>query len=474
MKTVLIAGLLALALLPPALAHNGGPATSGSCGVMACEDQVILNGCGLEVEVAANVGDPLDLSELPCPHAGTPPVDHDRWSSYPAPGAAERRSGISGRYVGSTGPLLEATGSQSSIFPQAGIGPIELFGIITILCDVEVGGNGQAPDPDLDETTVDGTAGGGGAGTTTGGVPNALWDDGGIGGACHTSTYGYDNAAHTLYNSPGCPTGDYAMAEDILLGDSVEIGVGCDNTIAAPGNNDGPDVQGALGCVINEVILQQDLGALNGCLAPLVSSIQNGAGICEARAILAWGPGLPGTLPQLEAALNACVGPRVLCITNPATCVDPADLVCGSDGVTDSINFGEGGGHANPASSGPYNEDGVPYPAPVNGCLNTGGNGQVYVIAGVRAEVPAVADLTGNDGIGISLSLVPTLGWISQVQSTGPAVFVPQYNCEGTGSNYVCAGNVLHLGNPCYVVWVDDDNNANPDDSGASILSVTC
>ncbi|HUR64369.1 MAG TPA: hypothetical protein VM241_07800 [Candidatus Thermoplasmatota archaeon] len=429
MKTVLIAGLLALALLPPALAHNGGPATSGSCGVMACEDQVILNGCGLEVEVQANVGNPLDLSELPCAHAAVPPVDHDRWSSHPAAGAAENRAGISGRYVASTGPLLEVTGSQSSIFPQQGLGPIVLFGLITTLCDIEVGGDGQSPDPNLDETTVDSTPGG-----NT--VPNALWDDGGIAGACHTSTYGYDNAAHTLYNTPGCPTGNYAMAEDMVLGDSVEIGVGCDNTSTAPGNTGGPDLLGAISCVINEVILQQDPGSLNGCVLPALG-----------------------------------------CVLNAGTCTDPTTLICGSDGTTDTINFGEGGGHANPyTDSGLYNEDGVPYPAPANGCSNLGGNGQVYVIAGVRLEVASAADLTsGNDGVGISLSLVPTMGWISEI-SSGSAAPIAHATCNlilGTGT-YECTGTYFKGSQFCTGTWTADETNGTPYDSGDVIISETC
>jgi hypothetical protein len=302
-------------------------------------------------------------------------------------------AGVAGRYVASTGPLLEVTGSQSSLFPQQGLGPIELYGVITTLCDIEVGGDGQSPDANLDETFVDSTAGGGGAGSVTGGVPNSLWDDGGVAGACHTSTYGYDNAAHTLYNTPGCPTGNYAMAEDMLLGDSVEIGVGCDNTSTAPGNTGGPDVVGASSCVANEVILQQDPNSLTGCLLPALG-----------------------------------------CILNAGTCTDPTTLICGSDGTTDSINFGEGGGHANPyTDSGPYNEDGVPYPAPANGCSNISGNAQVYAIAGVRVEAPNPADLTsGADGVGISLSL-PTTGWIDQVTAGAAGVPTPVSSPEVDG-----------------------------------------
>jgi hypothetical protein len=171
------------------------------------------------------------------------------------------------------------------------------------------------------------------------------------------------------------------MAEDMVLGGSVEIGVGCDNTSTAPGNTGGPDVLGTNSCVVNEVILQQD-----------------------------------------PASLTSCVLPALGCILNAGTCTDPTTLTCGSDGTTDSINFGEGGGHADPTSSGLYNEDGVPYPAPANGCSNLGGNGQVYVIAGIRAEAPAVTDLAaGTDGVGVSLSLIPEVGFISQV-TPGPSL----------------------------------------------------
>ncbi|HUR62893.1 MAG TPA: hypothetical protein VM241_00270, partial [Candidatus Thermoplasmatota archaeon] len=82
---------------------------------------------------------------------------------------------------------------------------------------------------------------------------------------------------------------------------------------------------------------------------------------------------------------------------------------------TDTINFGEGGARAAHGSSANF-DDGVAYPAPANGCANTSGNAQVYVIAGVRVEVPDPAAITaGTEYAAVSLSLVPTVGWIDQV-----------------------------------------------------------
>jgi hypothetical protein len=352
------AACLALALAAPAAtAHNAG--ASGMCGTVACRDTAVFNGCGVEVGVSANAGNPVDASELPCPQNGN---SQNRF------GPSHVVNGVAGRYVGASGPLVEVTGgTTTSVFPQQGLGPVEVFAVINTFCDIEVGGDGQSPDATLDETLVDTTAGG-----AT--IPNSLWDDGGVAGACHTSTYGYDNAAHTLYNTPGCPTGNYAMAEDMLLGDSVEIGVGCDNTSTAPGNSGGPDLVGAVSCVINEVILQQDTGSLNGCLLPALG-----------------------------------------CILNAGTCTDPTTLICGSDGSTDTINFGEGGARAPHGSSANF-DDGVAYPAPANGCANTSGNAQVYVIAGVRVEAPDPAAVTaGTEYAAVSISLVPTVGWIDQV-----------------------------------------------------------
>jgi hypothetical protein len=119
----------------------------------------------------------------------------------------------------------------------------------------------------------------------------------------------------------------------------------------------------------------------------------------------------------------------------------------------------------------------VPYPAPANGCSNLGGNGQVYVIAGVRAEVPAVADLTGNDGIGVSLSLVPTIGWISEV-SSGSSPPIAHATCTlipGTGT-YYCTGTYFKGSQFCTGTWTDDDSNSAPYDGDGDevIINETC
>src|SRR5205807_1679598 len=121
------------------------------------------------------------------------------------------------------------------------------------------------------------------------------WDDGGIAGACHVATYPL-----VAYDDPGCPTGSYAAAEDSAVGDSVEIGVGCDVSHTAGGNAGGPDFGGAATCVANLVVLNQNPGAI--------------------------GP---------------CVVPQVNCVTSPATCINAPTTACGADGSTDFIAFGE-------------------------------------------------------------------------------------------------------------------------------------
>src|SRR5437899_2311596 len=88
----LVAGaFLVLALLAPvASAHNNGPASSGTCGVVACETQAIAN-CSTEIEVALPPGG-IEMPSLACAR-----TDTDRYSSGGTPG--ENRGGISGRYV---------------------------------------------------------------------------------------------------------------------------------------------------------------------------------------------------------------------------------------------------------------------------------------------------------------------------------------------------------------------------------------
>src|ERR1051326_8998149 len=272
MKTLLAAAVLALAtLVPVATAHNGGPnngaqpptylgasGDSGNCGAVPCENQAILL-CNAEVEVATS----LPAPELPSVCAS---VDQDRYSSRGlgvenrgcvAPPAAYC-GGVSGRYVGSTGPIVDITGSSESSIFDGSLVPngVQLFAAVTTLCDAEVF-NGS---PSLeDEANVDGHP-------TGGSVPNAVFDDGGLAGACHVTTYPTQD-----YNTFGCPVGDSAMASDSLVGGSVEIGAGCDVLTPDPNGGGGPSAQSVALCIVNLVILQQNPNNLVPCLQPFIS-----------------------------------------------------------------------------------------------------------------------------------------------------------------------------------------------------------
>lgn len=71
--------------------------------------------------------------------------------------------------------------------------PVGLVAAGFTYCDLEV--QSQTSEPSrVDEAVVDGTP-------TPGQVPDGTWDDGGIGGACHTAAGAYPVPD---YNSPGC------------------------------------------------------------------------------------------------------------------------------------------------------------------------------------------------------------------------------------------------------------------------------
>lgn len=144
---------------------------------------------------------------------------------------------VSGNYYGSINPYIDSP----TLFPT---GP---YASMTMLCDMEVLGDGASPSP-LDEEDVDGTSGGA--------MPDGTFDDGGIGGACHTS----DLYSYADYNTPGCDNSlGEAHAVDAVYGGSVWIGAACD------WKSDG-SARSLTTCVVGELRAGADVSQLADCV----------------------------------------------------------------------------------------------------------------------------------------------------------------------------------------------------------------
>lgn len=133
-------------------------------------------------------------------------------------------------------------------------------------------------------------------------IEDGTWDDGGEAGACHTE----DQYGITSYNTPGC--GGTAFANDQASGGYVWIGSACDETTSSGSSFS------LTGCFVNELISGANPAVLIDCIETFIN--------------------------------GDVIAPLV---------------VCGSDGMTDSINYGAGGA-------------GVPFPT--SGC--GGGSAVVY------------------------------------------------------------------------------------------------
>jgi hypothetical protein len=500
-KLLNLAGCVVMALTalaPMVSAHNQAPAAGDR------DYNVILNGQGIEAEVGATEDTCLfipdiDCSEIPIISVPYNHVDNDRYASpYYVPvtnvngcntftggsgqticedrgsiRSAADTGGVSGRYVGSAF-FANAIGgsSENSLFPLATVpnplnptlGPATFTllpnGIFSSLtgpfCDFEVQGDGRHVDPN-DETTVDGFVG---APTAT--IPNGLWDDGGQGGACHTTGYNEaaDPAAPPTYqgndNNPGCPSGKYARAEDAVSGDSVWIATSCD--IAHPDISSSPSLTN---CWINGIGLQRDWATLTSCFNDTYAGCSFPQYL-QGQPVPAPGPDFPPTPGQLGAIEN-CIrlaltgelgcgvtfsfppteGELQTCVTNivldivlcepPITtsnCIPPPTTSCGPDNGADVTLFGEGGGHNDAGDTEPLSptgraiyDDGVLFQggsATSGPCSNAGGQAFVSALTGVHVEVPRLQGLAdgsfavGDDGVGVNLALATT-GWISTV-----------------------------------------------------------
>jgi hypothetical protein len=138
----------------------------------------------------------------------------DRGCRYTPNTGCFAHAGVSGNYVGAADGVFVVPGSldirAGSLSPSPG-------GVIynpEHICDFEVMSDASGPGSPLDEADVDGAPGGT--------APDATWDDGGYGAACHGTTYPWP-----AFNTAGDCTG-VAHAEDTVLGADVWIGVACD------------------------------------------------------------------------------------------------------------------------------------------------------------------------------------------------------------------------------------------------------
>lgn len=276
---------------------------------------------------------------------------HNTSGNYDPSNTSDKPAGV---YVGAAGAYFENRATSTGQDTQDVV-----LAAGNALCDLEVLGDGSAPDATLDETDVDGTAGGSQA--------DGSWDDGGFGAVCHVNTYGYDddgNGPGTGYNTLGCEYTDAVGADDVS--DDVWLGTACDYQTAVPSSDDPTLVDfvvGAAECVVNEVIQDKDVV---GCVTTFVENLVCGLTGDDLS------PGVP-----------------------PSNCpAASGGYTCEPDGSADSGNFGLG-------------SKGVAYPTTfANGCSATDGVAATFVFDAVVSG--AQADLDGDSG-----HFVATHGWVN-------------------------------------------------------------
>jgi hypothetical protein len=529
--------IMVLAALAPMVSAHNQPIAGGDA-----DTNVILNGGGIEAEVGAFEDGLADLSELP--NLAGAHVDNDRYSTPYETDAAgngchtftggsgqticENRNGVSGRYVGSAF-FANAVGgsSENSLFPLATVpnpanptvGPPTFTllpgGIFSSLtgpfCDFEIAGDGSNYDTS-DETWVDAFNAVAAGGPNS--VPNGLWDDGGQGGACHTTGYNPAPGAGKYAgadNTPGCPAGDYARAEDAVSGDSIWIATSCD--VTKPVIGDSPSLTN---CLENRIGLQRDWAGLTQCFNSTYGC--DLPQYLEGQPIPAPGPGFPPTAADLPA-IEACIAlaltgelacnvtftfpptePQIqACITNIAldiilceppittsNCLPPPTTACGTDNGADVTRFGEGGAHndagdtetlGNGGTGRPIYDDGVPFlggsDSNNNSCPNNVGQAFVSALTGVHVEIPRLQGLAdgtfavGDDGAAINLSLATT-GWISTVTGQSEAES-PQFLHEpldcAAWAHFIGGVPDIHVEGcvPGQNVWVSANLGCTPD-----------
>ncbi|HEX2065202.1 MAG TPA: hypothetical protein VHI93_00165 [Candidatus Thermoplasmatota archaeon] len=262
------------------------------------------------------------ISEQVPPH---PPADQGPCEEW-------LNSGVSGSYVGPSGFVLQGDAFPITVNPDlVTICPAGFCAAALMLCDVEVLSAGTTDVGDFeDEQVVDNDE-------TDGLVPDGTWDDGGFGGACHTSHYDRNNFQCDIFdpaydrhdpvpnecasfNTYQC--GGTSHAQDLLSAHNVWILAACDY----------------------QTVVTEDL--------------------CTVSELLA-GP----TPEELQECLD-----RITCLAEPDGCDVAEVLTCEADGSADAANLGQGGGHffnhnkKLPSGLGttktekPKDVDGVPYP----------------------------------------------------------------------------------------------------------------
>jgi hypothetical protein len=269
--------------------------------------------------------------------------DNCRWGGQQTSCGSFLNNGVSGTYIGPSGAFVYSDIPFPGDLPRISASVAE--------CNLETLSSGEPTDPlrILDESTVDSAYGNGGA------IPDGTWDDGGIGGACHSTHY-----ADATYNTLGC--GGIAHAEDAVTGSEVWTSAACDD------------------------ISYFGLGTAT-CLSNVASAGLNDLGSC---------------LDTVTCVINQSCGVGTLAF-------------CGADGQADAVSYGEGGGNNGEGVPYPDSEIGCTPVAlpfvymPVAIEVNEGSDDET---AGIELQPPTAGwiDWTsippaGGNGPGLKLAL---------------------------------------------------------------------
>jgi len=244
------------------------------------------------------------------------------WAELVAPTFATT-GGVPAPLDGSMPPLPDLNGIP--------VNPGFTLAAANALCDMEVVDASGI----LDESTIDGT-------TPGGSTPDGIFNDGGIGAACHTPSGFY---GVTGYDTPGCSYTP-AFAEDAVSGHDVWISPSCDSTTPA-----------ATASILDHVL---------------------SLSTCAPNAVLSFDP----------TGIVGCANTFVSCAITGVGCPSTGATFCGADGVADDSNSGQGG-------------VGVAFPTVALGCLNTDGAAVVFTWNRVAVDVDPLGTVDGFAGVAV-------------------------------------------------------------------------